>query len=163
MRILAALVLSMPLLCSPAGAESAGHAETPANPAETYCLNITDQAADARLARQTRRLEELEAQVGERIALLEKRRDEAKQWVERQESLLKAAEASLVEIYAKMDPEAAAGQLATLDPRLAASVLHQLKPREASAILNVMKTDRAADLVRMLASVTRSAAKDVTP
>lgn len=131
--------------------------------AAVYCLNIADKAADARLARQTARLDELEAQVESRIAVLEQRRDEARQWVERQESLLKAAEASLVEIYAKMDPEAAAGQLALLDARLAASVLHQLKAREASAILNVMKTDRAADLVRMLASVRRSDDKDKSP
>lgn len=131
--------------------------------AAVYCVNIADKAADARLARQTARLGELEAQVESRIAVLEQRRDEARQWVERQESLLKAAEASLVEIYARMDPEAAAGQLALLDTRLAASVLHQLKAREASAILNVMKTDRAADLVRMLASVRREKAKDTTP
>lgn len=124
------------------------------SPAASYCLNIADKAADARIAWQVKRLNELEAKVKARIAELETRRDEVKVWIDRQNSLLESAEKSLVEVYSKMDADAAASQLAALDMRIAASVLHQLKPREAGAILDVMKTDTAADLVRMIASVS---------
>lgn len=156
-RLLAILLLQG--LAPPAWPEVTGQPDD-ASPAAVYCLNIADKAADARLARQMARLKEMEKQVEVRVVALEERRVQVQQWVERQEALLKAAESSLVEIYARMDPEAAAGQLASLDLRLSASILHQLKPREASAILNVMKTERAAELVRLLASVTRHTARD---
>lgn len=133
------------------------------SPAARYCLNIADKAADARLALQTERLKQLEEKVTERIAVLEQRRDEVKAWVEKQEALLKAAEANLVEIYSKMDPEAAANQLASLDPGMAASVLHQLKPRDASGILDVMQTEKAALLVKILGAVSRDRDKDRKP
>lgn len=150
------------VMAKPAWPETAAPGQA-GSPAGAYCLDIVDKAADARVARQAVRLKELEASLESRIRELEQRRDEVRQWVEQQKKLLEAAEAGLVAIYARMEPEAAAGQIALLDSRLAVSVLHQLKPREASAILNVMKAERAAELVRLLIVAGRSEDRDKTP
>ena len=119
-----------------------------------YCLNISDKAKDARVARQAAALKEMEAKLESKIRELEQRREQLQAWFEKQKGLQDAAERSLVDIYAAMDPEAAAGQLTRLDPRLASSVLHQLKPRLASGILNEMKPEEAAKLVKIIAAAT---------
>ena len=119
-----------------------------------YCLNISDKAKDARVARQTAALKEIEAEVEAKIKQLDQRRDELKSWIEKRRSLQDAAEKSLVEIYATMDVEAAAEQMTKLDARLASSVLHQLKPRLASGILNEMQPEQAAKLVKIIAAAS---------
>ena len=120
-----------------------------------YCLDISDKAADARMARQTEALKALEGKLEAKIAELETRSAEIRGWVEKQQQLQAAADAGLVEIYAAMDPEVAAKQMANLDTRLASSVLRQLKPRQASAILNEMKPEQAAVLVKVIATVAK--------
>jgi len=153
-------IVTLPLLllwatCALASESTQGSDEdNTTKAANSYCLNIADKAADARIAWQMKRLNELQAKVETRISELEQRQSEVKSWIDRQQALLESAEKGLVEIYSTMDPDAAADQLAALDIRIAASVLHQLKPREAGAILDVMRTDRAAELVRMLASAS---------
>jgi flagellar motility protein MotE (MotC chaperone) len=117
-----------------------------------YCLNIADKAKDARIARQITELKKIEAQVEEKIRQLDSRSKELRSWVEKRLSFQAAAEKSLVDIYATMDAEAAAEQLAKLDSRLASSVLHQLKPRIASGILNEMEPDHAAKLMKTIAA-----------
>jgi flagellar motility protein MotE (MotC chaperone) len=117
-----------------------------------YCLNISDKAAEARAAFQAAALKDMEERVKAKISELDLRRGELETWVKQQKALQQAAELSLVNIYAAMDPEMAAKQMTQLDPRLASSVLHQLKPRLASGILNEMKPDEAAKLVRFLAA-----------
>lgn len=162
-------MLAVALLLIVLGPQSAGASESnpPTRESSTgqdridaiiaeYCLNIADRAADARIAWQTEKLNMLFSDVEAKIRLLEDRRIEVQAWVEKQQQLMSAAEAGLVEIYAKMDPDAAASQLATLDTSLSSSVLRQLKPREASAILNEMKPDEAAPLIRILAAATQS-------
>ncbi len=119
-----------------------------------YCLNISDKAKEARVARQMAALKEIEIQVEAKIKELDERRGVLKSWVEKRKSLQEAAEKSLVEIYATMDAEAAAEQMTKLDSSLAASVLHQLKPRLASGILNEMEPDQAAKLVKIIASAS---------
>lgn len=123
-----------------------------------YCLNIADKAADARIARQTATLKQLEARIQAKVTELQQHQKELEVWVEEQSQIRDAAETSLVEIYATMDPDSAAGQMNRLDPQLASSVLHKLKPRQASAILNVMKPDLAARLVKIIAAATRKEA-----
>ena len=120
-----------------------------------YCLNISDKAADAKMARQTEALKALEAKLDFKIAELETRRAEIQGWVEKQRQFQSAAETGLVEIYATMDPEEAAKQMANLDTRLASSVLRQLKPRQASTILNEMKPEQAALLVKTIAATAK--------
>jgi flagellar motility protein MotE (MotC chaperone) len=147
------------------GADAIARAETAApvreesSPVIDYCLNVSDKAADSRVALQTATLKGLEGELDEKIKALEAKRIEVQAWVEKQQQLLTAAEAGLVEIYAKMDPEAAAAQLASVDTRLASSVLRQLKPRDASAILNEMKSGNAAELVKVIAAAAKQESK----
>ena len=131
--------------------------------AEDYCANITDQAADARIAWQMENLEKLRDEVTKKITALEAKRAELQGWIEKREQALQAASQELAGIYAKMDPEAAAVQLARIDTATATAILRKLNARGASAILNVMETDRAAALVKAIAAMNRpQAAADGT-
>lgn len=122
------------------------------DPVRAYCTNIRDKAADARAAAQAKQLNELEKKLDDKIKALEAREAEVKSWVDKQQQIREAATSSLVDIYAGMDAEVAAKQLASLDPKLASSVIRQLKPRIASAILNEMKPETANMLVKTIAS-----------
>ncbi|MCA3554239.1 hypothetical protein [Aestuariivirga sp.] len=118
---------------------------------EEYCTAVTDLAAERRAARQAAALQELQAKVDARLTLLEDRARELADLIAKRDALRNLARKELVEIYAGMDPEAAAAQMEKLDMRLASSVLRQLKPRQASAILDVMKPELAAQMVRLIA------------
>lgn len=122
---------------------------------QLYCVNIADEAADARAAWQAKRIAELEAQLGRRIAELEAKRAEYEQWIKRREEILARASEHLVGIYAKMKPAAAALQLAALDDETAAGVLAKLKPRAASAILTEMEPARAAQVTKAIVHMTQ--------
>jgi flagellar motility protein MotE (MotC chaperone) len=117
-----------------------------------YCLNISDKAAEARTAHQMEALKVLEVRIEVKAAELDSRREELQSWMEKQRLLQEAADAGLVEIYAAMDPEAAAKQMSSLDLRLASSLLRKLKPRVASTILNEMKPELAATLIKTIAA-----------
>lgn len=121
-----------------------------------YCLNVSDKAAEARTAWLERNLAALRDDVTAKIEKLEAKTVEVRSWVEKQQEMLQAANKGLVEIYAKMDPEAAAAQLSEVDLRTAVSILRQLSPRSASEILNVMEPDKAADVVRAIAAVMQT-------
>ena len=60
----------------------------------------------------------------------------------------------MVDIYAKMKPDAAASQLASIDREMAASVLTKLKSRTASAILSEMPPDVASELAALIVKKT---------
>ncbi len=126
-------------------------AESPETEASRYCVNVAPSVAEARIAWQTRRLSELDAQVKQRIADLEKAEASARQWVHKREALLSTASDQLTAIYAKMEPESAARQIGVMDDRMAAAILGKLKPRVAGAILNEMEAERASKLAAMLA------------
>jgi flagellar motility protein MotE (MotC chaperone) len=96
-------------------------------------------------------LSELDAQVKQRIADLEKAEAAAREWIDRREALLKTANDDLVAIYAKMQPETAARQIGAMDDRMAAAILGKLKPTAAGAILDEMEAERASRLAGMLA------------
>ena len=96
------------------------------DPVAEYCLNIADKATDARVAWQTENLEKLKTELDAKIVQLVSRQAEVQGWVEKQQEILSTAEAGLVEIYAKMDPEVAAERLTTLDLGLSSSLLRQL-------------------------------------
>ena len=115
--------------------------------AQTFCRNVATAAADARFALQTRKLGDLEAEVGKRVAALEAKEAEVKDLLARHDEALKQAQASLVAIYAKMRPDAAALQIAALDDATAAALLQGLNARQSSAILNEIPTERAVKLV----------------
>jgi flagellar motility protein MotE (MotC chaperone) len=115
-----------------------------------YCSNIADSAADARYALQSRELKKLRDDIDTKIKLLEKKRAEYQDWVERRDKFLKMAQDHLVQIISKMRPDTAASQLALVGDAPAAAILMKLKPRVASPILNEMAPEKAAVLQRIM-------------
>jgi flagellar motility protein MotE (MotC chaperone) len=124
------------------------------NGVSRYCANVAPIAAEARIAWETRRLNELDAQIKERVAELEKTEAETRDWVSKRDALLNAASDDVVAIYGKMDPEAAAAQIAAMDEPIAVSILHKLKVGAASAILDQMDAARAARLTSLILAAT---------
>jgi flagellar motility protein MotE (MotC chaperone) len=118
--------------------------------ASRFCANAAPSIAEARIAWETRQLSELDAQVKQRLADLEKAEASVKEWVAKRDASLKAASDELVAIYAKMQPEAAATQIAAMDDQMAAAILSKLKAGAAGAILNEMEADRASKLAVVL-------------
>lgn len=123
--------------------------------AKGYCVAISSAAADARIAVQRSKLTEMEQQIAQRIATLEQKTQELRSWVERRDAFLLRANASLVNIYAQMEPDSAAPQLVEMDEETAASLLLKLEPQNASAILNEMAPEKAARLAGTIAGSVR--------
>jgi flagellar motility protein MotE (MotC chaperone) len=127
---------------------------SPAKPAEAasdpknsqYCANIANAAADARFEWQKETLTNLEKEIEGRIKVLEEKRAEYEEWLRRRNEFLAKADESVVAIYARMRPEAAALQLANMQDDTAAAILAKLGARSASAVLNEMEPARAAQL-----------------
>ncbi len=128
---------------------------TEAGPGQQYCINISDAAADARFAWQKKTLGEIEQELDRRIELLEKRTAEYRDWLERRDEFARKAQETLVQIFAKMRPDAAASQLVEMDEETAAAVLTKLNPRNASAILSEMPAAPAARLQMTIAGAGR--------
>ena len=84
---------------------------------------------DARVAWQQKELEAAEAKLRQRIAELEAKRAEYEQWLKLREDFLKKAEDNVVEIYSRMNPDAAAQQIASMADDTAAAVLAKLRAR----------------------------------
>ncbi|TQF26437.1 hypothetical protein UNPF46_33785 [Bradyrhizobium sp. UNPF46] len=130
-------------------------AASPDNEVALFCSNVADPAADARLAWQLKELQKAETLLRERIAEVEAKRAEYEQWMALRDDFLKKAEASVVEIYSRMKPDAAATQIAGMADETAAAVLAKLSPRSSSAIFNEMDTARAAHLADLLGGMRR--------
>jgi flagellar motility protein MotE (MotC chaperone) len=124
--------------------------------AAQFCKNIADAALDARVAWQQKELEAAETKLRQRIAELEAKRAEYEKWLKLREDFLKKAEDSVVEIYSRMNPDAAAQQIASMADETAAAVLAKLRVRNASAILNEMEPARAAHFADTLAGMRRA-------
>src|SRR5690606_17657885 len=127
----------------------------PSPDVERFCSNIVDEARDRRYAIQTLELEALRKDVDQRLALLEERRREYEDWLQRRNEFLSKAEDSVVAIYATMRPDAAAERLAELKAELAAGILMKLKAKDAGIILNEMDRKAAATLTGIMASAAR--------
>ena len=140
---------------SPGAAEPAAADQRESDTAQ-FCKNIADAALDARVAWQQKELEAAEAKLRQRIAELEAKRAEYEQWLKLRDDFLKKAEESVVEIYSRMNPDAAALQIASMADETAAAVLAKLRVRNASAILNEMEPARAARLADTLAGMRRA-------
>jgi len=115
-----------------------------------YCANVAPVAAEARIAWETRHLNELDGQIKQRIDELEKAEADTRDWVSKRDALLNSASDDVVAIYGKMEPEAAAAQIAAMDESVAVSILHKLKVGAASAILDQMEAARAARLTSLI-------------
>lgn len=129
---------------------------------ERYCSNIADSVAAAELAWQEKRIAELNVQLQTRISELEAKRKDYEGWVAKQEALRKKADDTIVTIFSKMKPEAAAAQMTLMDDETAAAVLMKLNARNASTILNEIAPARAARLTEALAKLKRNS-EEKTP
>jgi flagellar motility protein MotE (MotC chaperone) len=120
-------------------------------PAEQYCSNVIDAAAAAQIAQRKANLEKAQKQIDERIALIASRTEELKGWIKMREEFTARATDSLVQIYAKMKPDAAAGQLVAMDELVAAAIMSKLSPKVASLIMTEMEAAKAARLSAVIA------------
>jgi flagellar motility protein MotE (MotC chaperone) len=133
--------------------------KTPETEASRFCANAGPSIAEARIAWETRRLGELDAQVKQRLVDLEKAESSVQEWMAKREAALKSASDNLVAIYAKMQPETAATQIAAMDDQMAAAILVKLKAGAAGAILNEMEAERASKLAAILSGATDAGKK----
>jgi flagellar motility protein MotE (MotC chaperone) len=121
--------------------------------ASRFCANVAPSIAEARIAWQTKRLGQLDDEVKQRLADLEKAEASVQEWVAKRDAMINAASDDLVAIYAKMQPENAAVQLSAMDDQMAAAILAKLKPSAAGAILDEMEAERASKLASFLSGV----------
>jgi flagellar motility protein MotE (MotC chaperone) len=142
---LLALVLS-----SIAGSSAAAQEKSGDSKANQYCVNIADAASDARFALQKEALANIEKEIESRIKVLEAKRAEYEEWLRRRNEVLAKADETVVTIYSRMRPDAAALQLSNMHEEIAAAVLAKLNPRAASAVLNEMEPARAAQLANII-------------
>ena len=115
-----------------------------------YCANIADAASDARFALQKQALADMEKEIEGRLKVLEAKRAEYEEWLRRRNEVLEKADETIVMIYSRMRPDAAALQLTNMDEEIAAAVIAKLNPRIASAVLNEMEPGRAAQLANVI-------------
>ncbi len=117
-----------------------------------FCGNIADAARDRRYLLQREELAKLQVGVDERIEKLRVYRDDYKNWLDKRNQFLATAEASLVDIFKKMKPDAAAKQLEIIEKNIAAAIIMKLSPRLSSQIFNEMDANVAAQLATIIAS-----------
>jgi flagellar motility protein MotE (MotC chaperone) len=123
--------------------------------AKAYCANIGSLAADAKFAWQKKAIGELATELEERIAKLEAKTEEYKQWLARRDEFSKRVTDNIVTIYSRMRAEAAGQQLVAMDEETAAAILLKLDPRISSAILNDMNAQHAARLTQIISGAAR--------
>lgn len=122
---------------------------------EKFCGNIDSQAADARFELQSQQLQQLRMQIDDRIKVLEEKREEYENWLNKRNEFLAKAQDSLVNIISKMRPDAAAAQLALVDDFAAAAIMLKLTPRISSAIMNELPPEKSANLTKVLVSAQK--------
>ncbi|WP_413228791.1 MotE family protein [Agrobacterium rubi] len=128
--------------------------ETSGQEIQQYCTNIVDQARDQRYLLQKQDLEKLQADVDNRIAVMEARKAEYEDWLKRRNDFMQQAEANLVNVYKTMKADAAAPQLEQVNPGLAAAIIMKLPPRQSSLILAEMDAKKAATVASIMSSAT---------
>jgi len=128
---------------------------------QKYCYNIADAARDARYARQKRQILEMEKRLEKLLRQLEKKREEYETWVMRRKEITDRMTRAMLDVYAKMEPEAAAAQIAQMEYAVAVAILTGLKPQKASAILTEMDPKKAGRLVNAIVGVVAEAAPQV--
>jgi flagellar motility protein MotE (MotC chaperone) len=128
--------------------------------ARNYCTSIADAAADARFALQKEELANMEKEIESRLKILEAKRAEYEEWLSRRNEVLLKADETIVAIYSRMRPDAAAIQLINMEEEIAAAVVAKLSPRIASAILNEMEPARAAQLANIITDAPKRVASN---
>jgi len=125
-----------------------------------YCANIADAAADARFALQKAELANMEKEIEGRLKILEAKRAEYEEWLRRRNEVLEKADETVVAIYSRMRPDAAALQLINMEEEIAAAIVAKLNPRVASAVLNEMEPARAAQLANIITDAPKRVASN---
>jgi flagellar motility protein MotE (MotC chaperone) len=133
----------------------APEARPTASVADQYCQAVLEPAREARYAHQAAELKTLGLELDDRLAKIEARIAELKEWVARREDFASRTSDQLVTIYSGMRPDAASEQLTKLEESSAAAILSKLAPRVASQILNDMPSDKAARLQMILLGASR--------
>jgi flagellar motility protein MotE (MotC chaperone) len=136
--------------------------EVSAPDAQKQCAHIANIAREARNELQQKQLADLEQRIRQKLTELEARKSELQAMLDRHESLLRGVDQTLVDVYSRMRPDAAASQMVNLEENQAAAILMRLRPKYASAILNEMDSAHAADVVKKLnalSSATRLQSK----
>ena len=123
---------------------------------QNYCENFADEAQEAQFAWRLAKINELEAGIAKRMDRLEKTKAELESWMTKRQAFLNRAKSSLVEIYTRMRPDAAASQLSVLDNLTAAAILMKLEPRAASLILGEIEPKKAAQLTTVMVGAART-------
>jgi flagellar motility protein MotE (MotC chaperone) len=163
---LAVVGFASPLLAQEGAAGGASVDQIATNPriatnpeVALYCENIREPAHEVRIRWQAQALLEIEKRIEVRMRELAALRDEYEDWLARRQEFLRKAEDGVIDIYARMRPDAAAAQLASMDNETASAVIARLNPRQASAILNEMEPGRAAQLTKTVAGTALSKEK----
>jgi flagellar motility protein MotE (MotC chaperone) len=130
---------------------------------KSYCENIADQALDARFIAQKAELARLEEELSKRTAQLEAKKAEYQAWLKRRDDFINKVEDSLVKLYTKIKPDAAAPQLSAMEEEAAAALLMRLSAKTSGAILDQMEAAKAARLVSIVMGAAKSDDKPAKP
>ncbi|MDS7596160.1 MotE family protein [Agrobacterium tumefaciens] len=152
-----AAVASLLFLLPAAGAESQQNVVSELSTQDEiqrFCTNIADAARDQRYLLQKQELEKLQADVNERITVLENRKAEYEDWLARRNHFLNQAKANLVDVYKTMKADAAAPQLEKMHEEIAAAIIMQLPPRQSGLILSEMDAAKAATVAGIMSQAT---------
>jgi flagellar motility protein MotE (MotC chaperone) len=120
-------------------------------PVAGYCEAIRTLAASEQNTREKAEMQRLSAELESRTTDLERKLADIKGWVAKRDAFVSRAQDSVVQIYSKMLPEAAAVQLAVIAEDTAAAVLLRLEAKRASALMSEMEPAKAARLASLLA------------
>jgi flagellar motility protein MotE (MotC chaperone) len=161
LRLLCAALAASLVLCAGAAsaqskrddAQRAKAAQAQAAETQQYCANIAAAAEAVLIAQQKKQLAELEQQVQRRVQELETKRGELQEVVDKYEAFFHRTDETLISVYTRMKPDAAAAQIAKLDEEVAASLIVQLKPKNSSAIMGEMEPTHAALLSKKIAAL----------
>lgn len=129
-------------------------ATSPESEIQQFCTNIADAARDQRYLLQKQELETLQADVDARIAVLESRKAEYQDWLQRRNDFLVRAEAGLVEIFKTMKADAAAPQLEQMKLEIAAAIIMKLPARQSGLVLSEMDPQKAGMIATIIASAS---------
>lgn len=154
---MAALALLLGAFAADANdAPAAPPANATADEVQQFCSNVVDPARDRRYLIQKQELENLQAQVDQRLKALEERKNEYQDWLQKRNNFMDMARQDLVNIYKNMKPDAAAPLLAAADQYVAAAILMKLSPRQSGLILANMDAAKAAKLTGLISTAAGS-------
>ncbi|PZM12004.1 MotE family protein [Rhizobium tubonense] len=148
---IAVVMLTIPGAFAQEAPKPASDPATSQDEIRQFCTNIADSARDQRYLLQKQELEKLQGDVDARIAVMDKRKAEYEDWLKRRNDFLQKADASLVDIYKNMKPDAAAASLNDVSIVTAAAIIMKLSSRQSGLILSEMDPEKAAKVTNIMA------------